>query len=524
MTDTAAAKKSWVDRFLDGIERVCNKLPPPAILFCWLFLIVAVIGAIFTVTDFSMINPAISDPAKAVVKSQNLFSATGLQWLLDNMVKNFTGFAPLGLVITMTLAIGMCEESGLLLAMLSKCMRNVPPALVPFVIAFLGTVGNIASDTAMVVIPPMAAIVYMGVGKHPVVGMINGYAGAQAGFTANLMIAGTDSLLQGLTNQAIKGFIPDSTFTVDVTCNWFFLIASTFLCTLVIGGVCTWLVEPRFGKYEGGADDAKIEELSDSQKKGLRRAGWVALAYVALLVAGFFFGPLAKIAADGSRIFVGSPLLKGMIPLLFFFFALPGIVYGYSAGTIKNSGDLNKGMVKQAAAMGGYVVFCFFAGQFNMLFNWTKLGTMLAIGGADFLKGIGFTGTSMCVAFILLAMVVNLFVASGSAKWAIFAPIFVPMFMLLGYHPGFTQLLYRLGDSPTNCFTPMSPYIWMVLSVAQAKYMKDIKISSLVTNLNPKAFFMQVAWIVFFIVWDYFGLPIGPGVYATLPAGVLPPM
>lgn len=354
MTDTAVAKRSWVDRFLDGIERVCNKLPPPAILFCWLFLIVAVIGAIFTVTDFSMINPAISDPAKAVVKSQNLFSATGLQWLLDNMVKNFTGFAPLGLVITMTLAIGMCEESGLLLAMLSKCMRNVPPALVPFVIAFLGTVGNIASDTAMVVIPPMAAIVYMGVGKHPVVGMINGYAGAQAGFTANLMIAGTDSLLQGLTNQAIKGFIPDSTFTVDVTCNWFFLIASTFLCTLVIGGVCTWLVEPRFGKYEGGAEDAKIEELGD--------------------------------------------------------------------------------------------------------------------------------------------------------------------------HPGFTQLLYRLGDSPTNCFTPMSPYIWMVLSVAQAKYMKDIKIGTLVANLVPIAFFMQIAWIVFFIVWDYFGLPIGPGVYATLPAGVLPPM
>lgn len=179
----AAQKKSAVDRFLDGIERVCNKLPPPAILFVYLFLIVAVVGAIFTVTGVSMVNPA----TKEAVVSQNLFSATGLQWLLDNLIKNFTGFAPLGLVITMTLAIGMCEESGMILAMLRNSLRNVPAAIVPYAIAFVGTVGNIASDTAMVIIPPMAAIIYLGVHKHPVVGMIAGYAGAQAGFTANLI-------------------------------------------------------------------------------------------------------------------------------------------------------------------------------------------------------------------------------------------------------------------------------------------------------------------------------------------------
>ena len=521
MSDTAVTRKSWVDRFLDGIERVCNKLPPPAILFFWLFLIVAVVGAIFTKMDFTMINPAIKDPAKAIVRSQNLFSSEGLLWLLNNMIKNFTGFAPLGLVIVMTLAIGMCEETGLLLALLSKCMRNVPPVLVPFVVAALGTLGNIASDTAMVIIPPMAAIAYMGVGKHPVVGLIAGYAGAQAGFTANFMIAGTDSLLQGLTNEAIKGFIPDSTFVVDVTCNWFFLMASVFLCAIVIGATCTWLIEPRFGKYEGPQGESLIEELSPAQRKGLRLAGLSALIYIGLVVLAFFFGPLAKVTDTGARQFVGSPLLKGLIPVLFFFFAIPGIVYGYAAGTVKNSSDLNRGMVKQASAMGSYVVFCFFAGQFNMLFNWTKIGTMIAIGGADFLKSIGFTGTSMCVAFILLSAFVNLFVSSGSAKWAIFAPIFVPMFMLLGYHPGFAQLLYRLGDSPSNCFTPMSPYIWMILSVAQAKYMKDCKIGTLVANLIPIAFVLQIAWIIFFIAWSKLNLPIGPGVTAALPAGIL---
>lgn len=512
----AAQKKSGVDRFLDGIERVCNKLPPPAILFVYLFLIVAVIGAIFTVTGVSMTNPATNE----AVVSQNLFSATGVQWLLDNLIKNFTGFAPLGLVITMTLAIGMCEESGMILAMLRNSLRNVPASIVPYAIAFVGTVGNIASDTAMVVIPPMAAIIYLGVHKHPVVGMIAGYAGAQAGFTANLMIAGTDSLLQGLTNEAIKGFMPDSTFMVDVTCNWFFMIVSTFLCSLVIGMTCEKLIEPRFGKYEGESG-GKLEEVTPLEKKGLNAAAIAVLLYLALILAGYFFGPLAKITDDGVRHFVGSPLLKGLIPILFFFFSIPGIVYGYTTKSFKNTTDVNKAMVKQMAAMGGYVTFCFFCGQFNMLFNWTKLGTMLAISGADFLKNIGFTGIPMFVCFILICAFVNLFVSSGSAKWAIFAPIFVPMFMLLGIHPGFTQLMYRLGDSPSNCFTPMSPYIWMVLSVAQAKYDKDIKIGTLVANLIPIAIILQIAWLIFFIIYYLTGLPIGPGVTHVLPAGVL---
>lgn len=512
MKETATTKKTWVDKFLDGIERVCNKLPPPAILFCWLFLIVGVIGALFSITGVSLANPASGEE----VFSQNLFSTEGLHWFLDNMVKNFTGFAPLGLVISMTLGVGLCEESGLIISMLRSSLKNVPAIMVPYIVAFVGTVGNIASDTAMVIIPPMAAIIYMGVGKHPVVGMIAGYAGAQAGFTANLMVAGTDSLLQGLTNDAIKGFLPDSTFQVDVTCNWFFMIASTFLCAAVIGTVCNKVVDARFGNYEGENTD-KLEDVTPQQKKGLNAAGITAILYIILIVIGFFTGPLA--GENGA--FVGSPLLKGLIPILFVFFALCGIVYGKVAGSFKNSTDISKAMTKQMAAMGSYVCFCFFCGQFQGLFNWTKLGTMLAIAGADFLKGIGFTGLPMCVAFIIICALVNLIVSSGSAKWAIFAPIFVPMFMLLGYHPGFTQLIYRLGDSPGNCFTPMSPYIWMVLSVAQTKYMKDLKIGTLISNMIPIAIILQIVWIIFLIIWALVGIPIGPGVGMYLPAGVL---
>ena len=333
MKDNTTAKKvSKIDRLINGIEAVCNKLPP-AILFCWLFLFTAVIGAIFTMTGLTLTNPASGE----AVTSANLFTTEGLHWFLDNMVKNFTGFAPLGLVITMTLGIGLCEESGMLISLLNSSLKNVPAALVPYVVAFIGTVGNIASDTAMVVIPPMAAIVYMGVGKHPVVGMMVGYAGAQAGFTANLMVAGTDTLLQGLTNDAIKAFMPETTFAVDATCNWFFMIASTFLCSLVIGWCSVHMIEPRLGKYEGSGN-AKLDEVTPQQKKGLHAAGITALIYMALIAVLFFMGPLA--GENGK--FVGSPFLKGLIPILFVLFSICGLSYGYVSGSFKNINDVNK--------------------------------------------------------------------------------------------------------------------------------------------------------------------------------------
>ena len=509
-----ATKGSLLDRFLNTVERVCNRLPPPAILFCILFVITAVVGAICTQAGFALENPA----SHKIVTSQNFFTKAGIQWLLTTLVKNFTGFAPLGLVITMTLAIGFCEESGMLAALLRRCMKGVPPSLVPFIVAFLGVCGNIASDTAMVVIPPLAAVAYIGVRKHPVVGMMVGFAGAEAGFGANLMIAGTDSLLQGLTNQAIDGFFGKAgVFAVDVTCNWYFMFASTFLCALIIALVSIKIVEPRFGVYDGPGADEELGEVKPIEVKGLNRAALVVVIYILILAAGFFTGVLSK---DGHT-FVGSPLLKGLIPLLFVMFSLAGLTYGFTTGSFTCIKDVNKAMVHQMSGMGAFVVFCFFCGQFQALFSWTHLGTLLAIGGADFLKNMGFTGLPLCVTFVLVCAFVNIFMSSGSAKWAIFAPIFVPMFMLLGYHPAFAQLLYRLGDSPGNSVTPMMPYLWMMLSVAQEKYDPDCTVGTFISNLIPLAAVLQVAWILFMLVWVALDIPLGPGVSVHLPAGIL---
>lgn len=519
MPSNTLAKKTWFDKFLDFLERACNKLPVPAIMFIYLFCLIAVVSWICALLGVSAVNPATNE----VVAVLNPFSTAGLTWFLQNMVSNFTGFAPLGLVITMTLAIGMCEEGGLILTLLNDKLRNIPPVILPFIIAFVGTVGNLASDTAMVVIPPIAAILYIGAGKHPVVGMINGYAGAQAGFSANIMIAGTDALLQGVTNTNLDGFLGEGKFAVDVSCNWYFMLASTFLCAVVIGAVCNLVVDKRFGEYVP-ADDVevpKLEEVDPKDKKALGKAGIAALIYIIVILVGYFVGPLAKINEDGSRQLVGSLLLSNLIPVLFFFFAIPGVVFGYASGRFKSTKDVNKAMVHQMQNMGSYVVFCFFCGQFNGLFNWSKLGTVIAIGGANLLNSLGFTGFGMIVCVILLTGVINLFVPSGSSKWAILAPVFIPMLMLLGYHPGFIQLVYRLGDSPTNAFTPLSPYIWVTLSVAQAKYDKKLQIGTMAAGLFPIAIVLQVCWIIFLAIWMMTGLPIGPGTGIYLPAGVL---
>lgn len=512
MSKETTQKKSAMDSFLNVIENVCNKLPSPPFIFMFLFALVGVLSFIVSATGASVINPSSGD----VVQAQNFFSVAGLQWFLKNMVTNFTGFAPLGLVITMTLGIGLCEESGLVMSLLRAGLSDVPPAMVPYLIAFIGTIGNIASDTANVIVPPVAGILFMAAGKNPIVGMICGYAGANAGFTANVMIAGTDSLLQGITNTAILSLIPDGSFQVDVTCNWFFMIASTFLCTAVIGGVTQFVVEPRFGKYTGSANE-KIEKNTPEQSKGLRAAGIYALIYCVILLALFFTGPLA--GENGA--FIGSPFLSGLIPILFLLFAGAGIACGLASGTFKGTAGITKAMNKQMAGMASFVSFTFFAGQFQALFNWTKLGTMLAVVGADALESLGLVGIPMFVLFILLTTCINLFMSSGSAKWAILAPIFVPMFMLLGYHPGFTQLLYRLGDSPTNAITPVSAYIWMVLEVARTKYDKDLQLGTMISGLIPIALILEVLWIVFMIIWYIAGLPIGPGVGSALPAGIL---
>ena len=496
-------KKGFLDVFMVAVEKVCDLLPPPTILFCILFLIVAVIGAVLNVTGVELLNPATQE----YVAAKNFFTKEGLQWFMTKMTTNFSGFGPLALVLSMTLAVGFCEEAGLINVFLRVVMKNVPPFMIPFACAAMGMVMNLASDAAGILVPPLSAIVYIGVGRHPIVGMLCGYAGANVGYAANPIISGTDTLIQGFTNQALEGFLPEtfSQYTVEATCNWFIKIGSFVLCTILVGTIVTKIIEPRFGKYTG--DIEEMEEITDKQMKALKAAGIGLIAVIVMWAVSFFTG----LTSGPNGEFVGSPLLKGIICVIFVMFAVPGIVYGKVAGTYPDLMSIHKGMSRQMARMGSYVAFCFFCGQFQALFSWTNIGAISAIAGANALEAIGFTGIPMIVAFVFLVTIVDVFFSSGSAKWAIFAPIFVPMFMLLGYTPAFTQYIYRLGDSAGNMFGPTGATLWMLLSMAQEKYDKNLTIGKFLSCNMTTALILEAFWIVFLVIWMLAGIPVGPG-------------
>lgn len=494
------AEKRKSGGILGWIERVGNKIPHPFMLFLALLIIVGILSVIFS--GASAVNPATGEE----VAVQNILSGEGLTFVFTSMVKNFTGFAPLGLILTMTLGLGLAEDVGFMSALMKSTILGAPDWAVTFMIMFIGICGNIASDAAIVIIPPLAGIIYLYLGRHPLAGIAVGYAGTTAGFSANVLPAGTDALLQGITNEAaaITG-AP----TIELTANWYFMIASTFFIALVGTFVNNYIVEPRLGEYHGEREITGGTEVTPEEKKGLRNAGISALVYLIIIIAlcipeNSFF----RNAETGSLI-VRSTLMSSLIPLLLFFFLIPGIAYGITVGEIKKSADVPNIMAKGIMGMSSFIVLVFVIAQFIAWFNWTNLGLLLSIKMANAVDAAGFIGIPLFIAYILVCTVVNIFIGSGSAKWSLLAPIFVPMFHLLGYHPAWTQLLYRIGDSCTNVISPLFQYLPIILAYMQ-EYDEDAGIGTLVSLMIPYSIVFLILWTVFAMIWYTIGLPLGP--------------
>ncbi len=504
---------------MNRIEKACNRLPSPGIIFFFLFVLTAVLSLGLGLADVKVIHPATG----AVLHIRNFFSRDGLYWFLEHMISNFTSFAPLGLVLVMTTAVGFCEESGLIEHLLRSKMKGIRSGMLPYAVTFIGIIGNLASDTAGIVWPPMAGLLYLSAGRNPIAGMICAYAGVQAGFTANLMIAGTDGLMQTITQRAVDGFLGPGKITVDPTCNWYFMAASTFLCTAVIGFLYNRLVDPRLGVYtpREGLRAQEEKSYTPRDKKALFWAGLSMQIFLLVIVVAAIWGPLGVLVGQeesGAHGFVGSYLLKYLVTILVFFFSVPGIVYGQISGNIRGLEGIYKTMSRVLGRMGGYLAFCFFCAQFQQLFSWTRIDMLLSVGGAGILKSTGFTGFGLIVVFILLSGFINIFISSATAKWSILAPVFIPMLMIAGnYHPAMTQLFYRIGDSATNAFTPVMPYLWVMLKTAQDTYDPDLKIGTFTSSLLPIGVIMLIAWILFLGLWMLLGLPVGPGVTMLLP-------
>ncbi|PBB05511.1 AbgT family transporter [Salimicrobium humidisoli] len=496
------SKKGFLMKTLDWIEKIGNKLPHPITLFAIFALLVVVLSAILSAINVQVQDPATGENLEVV----NLLSASGIQYMFESMVENFVGFAPLGTVLVTMLGIGVAERSGLISAMLRGLVTSVPQSLLTAALVFAGIMSSMASDAGYVVLTPLGAVLFAGLGRHPLAGLAAAFAGVSAGYSANLFLTSLDPLLADLTIQASQTIDPAYAESILYTMNYYFMIASVFVLTIVGTLITDKLVEPRLGSFTGSSDD-EINYLTNNEKKGL----WGALAALIVTVGLLSllilpsWGPLRN-----PDEFLASPFFQSLVPVILILFFIPGFVYGKITGAIKDDKDVANQLSETMATMGMYIVLAFTAGQFVAYFNHTNMGKVLAVTGADFLDSIGFTGLGLIVAFIIVAAVINLFIGSSSAKWAIMAPVFVPLMMQLGYSPELTTLAYRIADSTTNIISPLMPYFAIVIAFAQ-KYDKNVGIGTLIATMLPYSIGFFIIWIIMLFVWMAFGWPIGPG-------------
>ncbi len=517
-----AAKRSLFTRFLDTVEWLGNLLPHPVTLFASFCILILVASGVAGYFDVAVIDPR---PAGApgvaddgMIRVVSLLNAEGLQRIVTGLVTNFSGFAPLGTVLVAILGVGIAEHSGLISALMRKMVYGAPKSMVTFAIVFAGIVSNTASELGYVVLIPLAAMIFHSLGRHPLAGLAAAFAGVSGGYSANLFIGTVDPLLSGITEEAAR--MIDPTYTVGPEANWFFMIASTFLIAGLATFVTEKIVEPKLGPYDESLADHealasnKVEggdELTATENRGLAYAGLAALAFCLVLAATVmpqFGGVLLNPETMEMK---GSPFLKGIVVYIFFFFAITGFVYGRVVGTMKSDVDAINAMGKSMSSMGPYIVLVFFAAQFVAFFKWTNFGSVLAVVGAQALESAGLSGPELFFLFILVCGVINLSLGSASAQWAVTAPIFVPMLMLVGYAPETIQAAYRIGDSTTNLITPMMSYFGLILAIA-SKYHKNIGIGTLISTMLPYTMVFIVCWSLFFYLWTFiFALPVGPG-------------
>ena len=540
----------WFDKFLSAVEWLGNLLPHPVTLFALFAMGVILISGFAEWVGLAVEDPRPEgSPGRApegVIEAVSLMNGDGLRRIIENLVDNFTSFAPLGTVLVALLGVGVAQHSGLIKA----CIRGIvlsaasvrprepefeeisgaiayaretfrklfnfvlePKRLVTIAVVFSGIVSNTASELGYVVLVPLGAIVFLSMGRHPLAGLAAAFAGVSGGYSANLLLGTIDPLLAGLTEEAARLIDPE--YSVHAAVNYYFMIVSTFLITIIGVWVTLSIVEPWLGEYdpklasEDLTEDSELDPLTSNEKRGLAWTGFAVLIMSAVLALTIVpeWGVLRN-PETGEML--DSPFLDGIVAIIFIGFIIPGFVYGYVTGTMTSDRDVVDGMAEAMSTLGLYIVIVFFAAQFVAFFGWTNLGQILAVTGAQFLDNIGLTGPLVFVGFIFVSGFVNLMLGSASAQWAVTAPIFVPMLMLIGYSPEVIQAAYRIGDSVTNIITPMMSYFGLILAFAE-RYVKNLGIGTVISMMLPYSILFLAGWMLLFYIWVFFlGLPVGP--------------
>ena len=537
----SAEHKSFSQRLLDGIERVGNRVPHPVMLFLYLIIGVIILSHLLFLAGASVTEqiavpvPAPSSPSfyedtvrpieitpldaystdytiqETTISIQSLLTTEGIRFIFTSFVPNFAGFSVVAVVFIAMMGAGVAEESGLMNALIRKLVAVSPNWAITFIIIFVGVLSSVATDAGYLILVPLGAAAFLSLKRHPLAGLAAAYGGVGAIFAVNILIAPIDAMLTEVTNEAIAlgGGQP-----ITVVANWFFAVASSFVISLIAALITTRIVEPRLGKYvpenTGTPTEEPAQEVPEGEGRGLRYAG------IAVLI---FFGLIALLTApDGAPlrdpvtggIIGNTPFMDSLLFIIMLAFLISGIAYGIGAKTIHSSADVIRGVTKTFAGLAGMVFMLLMISQFIAFFNYTQMPQFIAVILADGLERANLGPIPLLLGLILVIMLLDVIIPGSLPKWAIFAPIFVPLFMRLDVAPQTVLAAYRVGDSPMNVITPLMVYLPFMVTVAQ-RYDKSAGIGSIIALMLPYTFIILIAWVIFFVLWVVLGIPLGPG-------------
>jgi aminobenzoyl-glutamate transport protein len=484
--------KNWLEK----IERVGNRLPHPVMLFVWLCALVMGLSALGSLLGWQITHPL----SAKVVSAQSLLSQNGLAFVLGSAIKNFVEFAPVGSVLVAMLGIGIAEKSGLLGCLLRAVVIAAPQKMLGFFVVLAGVLSSVAADAGYVVLIPLAALLFKSAGRNPLIGLAAGFAGVSGGYSANLLITPNDAILAGITTEAIK--LVQANGSITVTANHFFKMASG----IMIAGVGA-LVTAYLEKLYPVKTTETIQRLQADEKYALKNVGIFMLFALALLL-WLFLADNSPLQTPGKPLTQSTVFARSIVVLITVLAAIAGIVFGYSIKTFRRHHDVVLAAEEAMSTMGAYLVLMFFAAQFVAYFNWSNLGIISSMAGAQWLQQIDWPPSILVVVLILLVSLINLLIGSSSAAWALLAPVFVPMLMLVGISPELTQAAYRIGDSATNIITPLMPYFGIVVAFAQ-RHDSNAGIGTLMALMLPFAMAFMASWIVLLMLWMALDLPLG---------------
>lgn len=530
---------------LDRIERLGNKIPHPVMMFVYLIIFIAVLSHILYLFDVS-VTEEVAVPAESqgltdehgglggsdteyplypdepdytpdyeiveqTIPVESLLTVDGLRFILTSFVGNFAAFAVVAVTFVAMMGVGVAEGAGLMAALIRKMVAVAPRGVIAFILIFTGVVSSVASDAGYLILIPLAAAAFATLGRHPLAGLAAAYAGVSAVFGVNIVITPIDSMLTEITNEAIG---LTSAAPISVTANFFFSAVSSVVIALVAMVVTQRIVEPRLGPWGGALIGSDEEEQTDvdraAEAKGLRYAFWALLGMLALILAATLPSGAPLRHPETGAIIGSTPFMESLIFLITLIFLVCGVFYGIGAKTVKSSDDVIASVTKTFAGLAGLIFMLLMIAQFIAYFNYTNMPRVAAAEMAGMLERANIPALALLVLLILVIVVLNIILPGVVPKWAIFAPVFIPIFVRLGITPQTVLAAYRIGDSPTNVITPLMVYLPFIVTVAQ-RYQKDAGLGTIVALMIPYTVFILIAWVLLFVVWFVLGLPLGPG-------------